>query len=72
MGFTVARKHAYKLRPLLSELRFVLPATYLLLVTFTSSAIAPFFALVELVSMGIGVIFERWFVFAEAKHVFML
>jgi sulfite dehydrogenase (quinone) subunit SoeC len=72
MGFTVARKHAEKLRRLASYLMFILPTVCLLLLTFTSSATAPFFALVAVVSIGFGVVFERWLFFAEAKHVVTL
>ena len=72
MGFTVARKHAEKLRRLSSYLMFILPAVCVLLLTFASSKTAPFFALVAVVSMGVGVVFERWLFFAEAKHVVTL
>ena len=72
MGFTVARKHAEKLRRLSSYLMFILPAVCVLLLTFASSTTAPFFALVAVVSMGFGVVFERWLFFAEAKHVVTL
>ena len=72
MGYSVARNHAEKLRRLSLYLMFILPAVCLLLLTFASPAIAPFFALVAVASMGIGVVFERWLFFAEAKHVVTL
>ena len=72
MGFSVARKHAEKLRQLSLYLMFFLPVVCLLLLTFVSPITTPFFALVAVVSMGVGVVMERWLFFAEAKHVVML
>ena len=72
MGFSVARKRAEKLRRLSLYLMFILPSVCLLLLTFVSPVMAPFFALVAVVSMGVGVVMERWLFFAEAKHVVML
>jgi DMSO reductase anchor subunit len=51
---------------------FFLPVVCLLLLTFVSPITTPFFALVAVVSMGVGVVMERWRFFAEAKHVVML
>jgi len=51
---------------------FSLPVVCLLLLTFVSPITTPFFALVAVVSMGVGVVMERWLFFAEAKHVVML
>ena len=67
MGFSLARKHAEKLRQLSLHLMFVLPSLCLLLLTFVSPVTAPFFALVTVVSMGVGVVMERWLFFAETN-----
>lgn len=72
MGYSVARKHAVKLRRLATYLMFLVPAVCLLLLTFVSSLTAPLFALVAVAAMGTGVVIERWLFFAEAEHVVML
>lgn len=70
MGFTVARKHAEKLR------RIVLLALLLAIVMSALTIAAPFLAillsLIAAVLSGIAAVVERWLFFAEAQHVVSL
>ena len=72
MGYTIARKHAQKLRRICFFAYFLIP---ILLTGLTSSA-EPWLAipgtLLAAISVSIGVVIERWLFFAEAKHVSML
>jgi DMSO reductase anchor subunit len=70
MGYSVARKHALKLRRLVLLLAFGLPI--LLLFFSQGRGLAVFGALLATVSMAIGLVIERWLFFAEAEHVSML
>lgn len=70
MGYSVARRHATRLRRL-SLLAFsVVPAVCLALALLTGLAL-PFVAL-AVVSMAAGLVMERWLFFAEATHAAML
>lgn len=72
MGYQVARKHVEKLRTLVFVLAFGVPAL-LLLSVFESNAIAGMVGTtLAVMSMGIGLVVERWLFFAEAEHVVML
>jgi sulfite dehydrogenase (quinone) subunit SoeC len=72
MGYRIARKHAQKLRGLALLLAFALPCLATLL-TFTPSALAAMAgAALAALSMGLGLVVERWLFFAEAEHVAML
>lgn len=70
MGFTVARKHADKLR------RIVMVALLLTLAATVLTIVAPVLAivlsLVGVVLSGIAAAVERWLFFAEAQHVVSL
>lgn len=72
MGYTVARKHAARLRFLALLFGFVAPMA-LTSLTLTS-ALGPgwLWAALALVSAALGVAIERWLFFAEAQHVVML
>lgn len=72
MGFTIARKHAQKLRRICFFTYFLIP---IVLTGLTSSAeawLAIPGTLIAAVSVSVGVVIERWLFFAEAKHVSML
>jgi len=67
MGFTIARRHAAKLRRLVLAIGFVLPLVFsvmagLGLAPMTTTTLA-------LVCAAIGLLAERWLFFAEATHV---
>ncbi len=69
MGFSVARKHAEKLRKLVIVFGFAAPAAAIAvtllpggLAGLVGAAIAVFFA-------AVGIVIERWLFFAEAQHV---
>lgn len=70
MGFTVARKHAEKLR------RIVMVALLLTLAVTVLTIVAPVLAvvlsLVGVVLSGVAAVVERWLFFAEAQHVVSL
>lgn len=70
MGYSVARKHAEKLRMVTLIALFVVPAS-LVLIALLSGFTAVGFVLAVLAA-GIGVVTERWLFFAEATHVSML
>ncbi|MEQ8825826.1 MAG: DmsC/YnfH family molybdoenzyme membrane anchor subunit [Filomicrobium sp.] len=72
MGFTVARKHAEKLRRLALLTLFAIPALCILLIALFGSYIAPVLTLIATLSMAAGLLTERWLFFAEARHVVML
>lgn len=70
MGYRIARKHARKLRKLVLLLAFGLPIVLLLLSQARGMAMVG--ALLATLSMGLGLVVERWLFFAEAEHVSML
>ncbi|PRY23635.1 DMSO reductase anchor subunit [Aliiruegeria haliotis] len=70
MGFTVARKHAEKLRRLTWIALFAAPALLLLLGVLTGLAVPVY--LLAAISAATGVVLERWLFFAEAEHVSQL
>jgi len=72
MGYEVARKHADKLRRLAVLLAFVVPAILLVAILALGSAAAILLTLLAVVSLGFGLVFERWLFFAEAEHAAML
>ena len=71
MGFSVARKHAQKLRRLVRLLLFALPAVLSGLSALVESAPGTLCLLAAVVSAAAGVVTERWLFFAEAEHVVM-
>lgn len=70
MGYSVARKHADRLRLATLFALFVVPAI-LVIIALMSGFIAFGFMLAVLAA-GVGVVTERWLFFAEATHVSML
>ena len=72
MGFRVARKHAVRLRRLCLILAFAVPIAGLLAGLAGGRGFALAGAVVAVVSMGAGLLIERWLFFAEAEHVSML
>jgi DMSO reductase anchor subunit len=69
MGYTIARKHAAKLRLIALAVGFVLPAV-LLIIGFAAAGIACA-AIAALVALA-GIYIERWLFFAEATHTVTL
>jgi DMSO reductase anchor subunit len=69
MGFAVARKHAKRLRRLVSILVFAVPILLCLLAGRLDGGAAIMPLLLAVLSGSIGVVVERWLFFAEATHV---
>lgn len=72
MGYSVARKHANKIRRLAVLLAFVAPAVITVIMLVAGPAMNLLLATVAVVLTGIGLVMERWLFFAEAEHVSML
>tara|TARA_R110000868_G_scaffold64985_4_gene195012 strand:- start:6690 stop:7634 length:945 start_codon:yes stop_codon:yes gene_type:complete len=71
MGYSVARKHAQKLRRIAFVAYFVIPFA-LLFTSESSPGIAIPGTLAAAILVTVGAVIERWLFFAEAKHVSML
>ncbi len=67
MGFTVARRHAVKLRQICLTVGFVAPLGLSLLACLSLLPLAAMAA--ALVCSALGLLTERWLFFAEATHV---
>jgi DMSO reductase anchor subunit len=72
MGYQVARKHAERLRRLVEIFGFALALGALLLSAIAAPVTAVFLSAVAVVSLGFGVVVERWLFFAEAQHIVTL
>lgn len=72
MGYTVARKHAKRLRLIAIGLGFIAPAVLMAGSLVLPTAVAPIFAVLAVVCMTVGVLTERWLFFAEAQHIVTL
>src|SRR5207247_3662097 len=72
MGYTIARKHARRLRNLTLLLAFALPLVASLLTIDAGPAAGTAAAALASLSMAVGLVIERWLFFAEAEHVSML
>lgn len=72
MGYSVARKHAAKLRRLALLAGFVLPALLLAFALFVAPSLAVPSMVLATAATAIGVFTERWLFFAEAQHVVTL
>lgn len=72
MGFSIARKHAEKLRRLTLVALFAAPPALILLAILLGGPIAALAALLAVAAAAVGVLTERWLFFAEAKHVVTL
>ncbi|MEO1280611.1 MAG: DmsC/YnfH family molybdoenzyme membrane anchor subunit [Pseudomonadota bacterium] len=71
MGYTVARKHAEKLRTIVLVCLFGAPA-FLMLLFLWSGLAAPLLYVLAAIMATTGVLVERWLFFAEADHVVTL
>lgn len=72
MGYSVARKHAEKLRTLALLLGFAVPVAAMLLTLAPAPAARIAGAVLAVPPMVAGLLIERWLFFAEAEHVSML
>jgi DMSO reductase anchor subunit len=71
MGFRVARKHAARLRRVALAAGFAAPAALALLALAGAPAAAALLVVGALLAL-LGVLVERWLMFAEATHTVML
>ena len=71
MGYAIARKHAAKLRRLVTIMLFILPIVLCLLAALSGGTLAMLALAVASLGAGFGVATERWLFFAEAEHVVM-
>jgi DMSO reductase anchor subunit len=72
MGFSIARKHAYRLRVFATIFAFVLPFLLTALTLALVQPVAGTAAVLAAASVSLGVLIERWLFFAEAKHAVTL
>jgi DMSO reductase anchor subunit len=72
MGYTVARRHADRLRRLVLAVGFALPALLLALALPGDGLLASLARWVAIGAMAVGLIVERWLFFAQAQHVVTL
>lgn len=72
MGYSIARKHAQKLRRICFFTYFLIPIILTGLTSNSDSWLAIPGTLLAAISVSIGVVIERWLFFAEATHVSML
>jgi sulfite dehydrogenase (quinone) subunit SoeC len=72
MGYRIARKHVQTLRGVALLLAFAAPSLATLLTFTTSQLAATAGAALAALSMGFGLVVERWLFFAEAERVAML
>ncbi len=71
MGFKVARDHARSLRLICLICLIAALACVMLGGVIVENSMAAIFVLAAVPLLGIGVVVERWLLFAEAKHVVM-
>lgn len=72
MGFTIARKHAARLRRMAMNLGLLLPGILLILAG-VSGGVAQLALLILALALGLaGIVVERWLFFAEARHAVTL
>ena len=72
MGYQVGRRHAAKLRVYAQVLGFLVPAVLVAGAIVLGTWGAAVAAVVASISVTIGLLIERWLVFAQARHVVML
>jgi len=72
MGFTIARKHAERLRTISLLALFAAPLLLMLIAILVSGVAAAVAAVLAVLVAAIGVLVERWLFFAEARHVVTL
>lgn len=74
MGFKIARKHAAKLAAISFWMGGIVPIALLaaaIMLAGSAAVLAPFLAVLAVLSHICGVLVERWLFFAEAKHAVM-
>ncbi len=69
MGYTVARKHAKRLRDLVQTFGFGVALVATVLVALTGGLLAAMLSLIAVMALGFGVVVERWLFFAQAQHI---
>lgn len=72
MGYQVARRHAEKLRRYAQLFAFALPTALMIVAAILTPTIAILAAVVAAASVALGLLIERWLVFAQARHVVTL
>lgn len=72
MGYAVARRHALKLRQAVFLFAFAVPALLMLCAFEPAPWVGITGASLASLSMGLGLVVERWLFFAEAQHVVTL
>jgi sulfite dehydrogenase (quinone) subunit SoeC len=72
MGYTIARKHAAKLRRLVLGVGFGIPFLATLLSLVVGTPLSLVLSCIAVIGIGIGVAVERWLFFAEAQHIVTL
>jgi sulfite dehydrogenase (quinone) subunit SoeC len=72
MGFRIARKHAVKLRAVAIAAGAVLPIVLIAIQLTNHGPVAATFAVLAVLSAGLGIAIERWLFFAEATHTVTL
>ncbi len=72
MGYSIARKHAEKLRRLAMALMFAAPALCIVMMMVTGGFATTLLALIATAAMAVGLFTERWLFFAEARHISMV
>ena len=72
MGYTVARKHACKLKAISHLTAFALPLVLSVVSYHMPGIVGAAAAVLAAASVSVGVLVERWLFFAEAKHTVML
>lgn len=72
MGFSIARKHAEKLRKLSILSLFVAPLILVLVGLLMGGGAAAIVTAFAVLLAAVGVLIERWLFFAEARHVVTL
>jgi DMSO reductase anchor subunit len=71
MGYTIARKHAAKLRTTV-VIAFLIALIVLVAAQFALGIVAIILTLAAAIAVGFALAVERWLFFAEARHVSML
>jgi len=72
MGFTIARKHAERLRTISLLTLFAAPLALMLVAILAGGLTAAIAAVLAVLLAAVGVLVERWLFFAEARHVVTL
>ena len=72
MGFSIARKHARKLRRISVAAGCLLPALALLVALVAPGPVGGAALVLGLLCLAAGILVERWLFFAEARHTVML